>query len=219
MKVFIATIGWTEWPAASAIIAHGLSRGDRIILLTPAKRDERSKAAVEEISNFVSKFVPSVEVSEIQIPIHNPVEAISIIAKLIKKETKRGGKIIVNLSGGMRALVIETMLALTLIQTNNIAVELRTEDKVDIQIPRVWGSLAGLSLKEEQALKVVGERAAPSLGDLAGELKVSIATAHRLLRRLEGLGAMASRKVGRERRIELTQVGRILLAAMAGDDA
>ncbi|MEM3786055.1 MAG: hypothetical protein QXE05_06705, partial [Nitrososphaeria archaeon] len=76
MKTFIATIGWTEWPIASAITKHGLYEGDKIILLSPEKKDERSMAAVNEVKHFVSKFVPFVEVSEVSVPVHSPSDAI-----------------------------------------------------------------------------------------------------------------------------------------------
>ncbi|MEM2930752.1 MAG: hypothetical protein QW797_07845, partial [Thermoproteota archaeon] len=86
MKTFIATIGWTEWPVASAIIKHGLSKGDKIILLSPEKRDDRSRATINEVKHFVAKFVSSAEVSEVSIPIHSPSEAIPLIAKLVSEE-------------------------------------------------------------------------------------------------------------------------------------
>jgi DNA-binding MarR family transcriptional regulator len=41
---------------------------------------------------------------------------------------------------------------------------------------------------------------------------VSVATAHRLLKRFEARGIVSSRKVGKERVTELTEKGRVLLA-------
>jgi CRISPR locus-related DNA-binding protein len=216
VRTFIATIGWTEWPVTSALLKYGLSKGDRIILLFPEKRDERSRAVVNDVRSFVSKFAPGVEVSEVPVAVHDPAVAIAELTRLISRER---GELIVNLSGGMRALVIETMLALTLLRVRDLTVELRTEDKVDIQIPRIWGTFMGLSPKEEGVLKVMGERAPLSLSDLAAALKVSMAKAHRLSEHLERLGAITSKRVGKERRMELTPMGRILLAAMAGDGA
>jgi hypothetical protein len=173
MKTFVATLGWTEWPVASAIIKHGLSEGDRIILFTPEKRDDRSKVAVNEVKNLVSKFAPSVEVSEVPVPVHDPAR-------------------------GMRALVLETILALSLLHVGNLVLELQTEDEVELRLPRIWEVPQELSGHEARAIKALGEKSA-SLSGLAKALRISVATAHRLLKRLEARDAVLSKKVGKER--------------------
>jgi DNA-binding MarR family transcriptional regulator len=110
----------------------------------------------------------------------------------------------------MKVLVIETVLALTLIQVENLIVELKTEDKIDLQIPRVWGVLQELSPEEKQALKIMSKQTSFSLSNLAKALKISTATAHRLSKRLERIGAITSKKIGKERIMELTHMGKIL---------
>ncbi|MBO3754140.1 MAG: CRISPR locus-related DNA-binding protein [Candidatus Brockarchaeota archaeon] len=215
MKTFVATIGWTEWPIASAIIKHGLSKGDRIILLSPEKRDERSRAAVSEVKHFVSRFVPSVEVSEVSVPVHSPSDAIPLLARLFAKE---GGDVglIVNLSGGMRILVLEALIALMLVNVKNLVLELQTEDKVNVQLPILWKPMGDLSPHARKALKILEERGPVSLSNLANILRVSVATAHRLLKNLEENSIVISKKVGKERIVELTLKGRILLSIAGG---
>jgi CRISPR-associated protein Csa3 len=216
MKTFIATIGWTEWPIASAIIKHGLSKGDKIVLLSPEKRDDRSRVAVNEVKNFVSKFASSVEVSEVPVPVHNPAEGIFVLARLIEKEAKEGRDLVVNLSGGMRILVLEMVLALSLLCVENLVLELQTEDKVELRLPRIWEVPQEFSEPEVRTLKILREKAV-SLSNLAKMLKVSVATAHRVVKRLEARDAVSSKKVGKERSIELTEKGRILSALMSED--
>ncbi|MEM0010519.1 MAG: hypothetical protein QXT84_02365, partial [Candidatus Bathyarchaeia archaeon] len=156
MKTFIATIGWTEWPIASAITKHGLYEGDKIILLSPEKKDERSMAAVNEVKHFVSKFVPFVEVSEVSVPVHSPSDAILLLARLFIKESS-SRDLIVNLSGGMRILVLETLIALTLIHIENLVLELQTEDKVDVQLPILWNPTDNLISEARKTLKMLDE--------------------------------------------------------------
>lgn len=215
MKTFIATIGWTEWPITSAIVKHGLSKEDKIVLLSPEKRDERSRVAVNEVKHFVSKFVPFVEVSEVLVPIYSPSDAIPLLARLFAKESK-GVDLIVNLSGGMRVLVLEILLALMLVNVENLVLELQTEDKVDVQLPVLWKPAEELPLEARKALKILGEYGPISLSNLAGNLKLSVATAHRLLKHLEENSIVSSKKVGKERIIELTPKGRILLSIGGG---
>lgn len=214
MKTFIATIGWTEWPIASAIIKHGLSKGDRIFLLSPEKRDDRSRVAVNEVKNFVSKFASSVEVSEVPVPVHTPAEGIVVLARLIEKEAKEGRDLVVNLSGGMRILVLETVLALSLLCVENLVLELQTEDKMELRLPRIWELPQKFTEYEMRVLKILSEKTV-SLSDLAKTLKISVATAHRLLKRLEARGAVSSKKVGKKRIIELMEKGKILSALMS----
>ncbi|MEM3449918.1 MAG: CRISPR-associated CARF protein Csa3 [Nitrososphaerota archaeon] len=216
MKTFIATIGWTEWPIASAIIKHGLSKGDKIILLSPEKRDDRSRATINEVKHFVTKFVSSAEVSEVSVPVHMPTEAIPLIAKLFSEEG-RDRDLIVNLSGGMRILVLETLLALTLMCVENLVLELQTEDKVDVQLPVLWRPVENLSPPARKALKILSERGPVSLSDMASSLRVSVATAHRLLKSLEENNIVSSKKVGKKRIMELTPKGRILLSVTGGN--
>lgn len=213
MKTFVATLGWTEWPVASAIIKHGLSRGDKVVLLSPEKKDDRSRTAINEVKSFVSRFAPYVEVSEISIPVHSPVDAISSIARLVVRES-RGKDLIVNLSGGMRILVLETLLALMLTRVENLVLELQTEDKVDLQLPLLWRPAKDLSPEARSILKVLKERGSISLSNLARALRISLTTAYRLSKHLENIGVITSRKIGKERMMELTTMGKIILATL-----
>ncbi|MEM3958084.1 MAG: CRISPR-associated CARF protein Csa3, partial [Thermoproteota archaeon] len=169
------------------------------------------------VKGFVSKFTQGVEVSDVSVPVHDPVEAVVMLAKIMKDEAEKGRKLIVNLSGGMRILVVEVILALTLLRIKDLELEIRTEDKVDLQLPILWRPVEDLSPPARKALKTLGERKSVSLSDLASSLRVSIATAHRLLKSLEEDSIVSSKKVGKERIVELTPKGRILLSVTGGD--
>ncbi|MDW8034729.1 MAG: CRISPR-associated CARF protein Csa3 [Nitrososphaerota archaeon] len=210
MKTFIATIGWTEWPIASAIIKHGLSKGDMILLLSPEKRDERSREAISEVKGFVSKFAQGVEVTDIPIPVHDPVESVVILAKMMKEEAEKGRKLIVNLSGGMRILVIEVLLALTLLKIDNLDLEIRTEDKVDMSIPRLWKCYPELTREEVMVLETLFKGGEASLSEISRRIRASIATVHRVLKRMEKDGLISSKKSGKEKLVVLTSKGKVL---------
>ncbi|MEM2293806.1 MAG: CRISPR-associated CARF protein Csa3 [Nitrososphaerota archaeon] len=209
MKSFIATIGWTEWPIASAVIKHGLSSGDRVILLCPEKRDERAREALSDVKGFVSKFTQGVEVVDIPVPVHNPVEAVVMLAKMMKNEAEKGRRLIVNLSGGMRILVIEVLLALTLLRVDDLELEIRTEDKVDLSIPRLWRCYHDLTREESMVLEALARGERVSLSEVSKRIKASIATTHRILKRMEGDGLISSKKSGKEKLMELTSKGRV----------
>ncbi|MGC9203257.1 MAG: CRISPR-associated CARF protein Csa3 [Thermoproteota archaeon] len=215
MKTLIVTLGWVECSIVSAILRHGLSRGDKIVLLLPEKKDEKSRKAIEEVRDFVSKYVPTVSVSEIIVPIYNPTEAISTLVKAITEEVKQKRELIVNLSGGMRTLILETLLALTMLKVETLTLELQTEDKVDLQLPKTWEAPHILSSREIRIFKTMGDKGLLSLSHLAKTLKLPIATVHRLVERFENKGFVVSKRVGKERAIELTEKGRIMLALLS----
>ena len=215
MKTLIATLGWVEWSIVSAILRHGLSKGDKILLLLPEKKDEKSRKAIEEVKNFVSKYVPMVSVLEVIVPIYNPTEAISTLVKTIMEEVKEKRELIVNLSGGMRTLILETLLALTMLKVESLTLELQTEDKVDLQLPKTWEAPHILSSREIRIFKVIEEKGLLSLSRLAKALKLPIATVHRIVEQFENKGFIASKRVGKERTIELTEKGRIMLTLLS----
>jgi len=206
MKTFVATIGWTEWPIASAIIKHGLSNGDKIILLCPEKKDERAKEAINEIKDFISKFSSDVEIVDVSVPVYDPVSAVVTIARVIKDEAESDRDLIVNLSGGMRILIIETLLALMLFKIDKLDLEIRTEDKVDLSIPKIWKYYPDLAKEEVKVLKVLAEKEA-SLSEVSKKLGTSNATTYRILKRMEEDDLISSRKSGKERIVRLAPKG------------
>jgi len=210
MRTFIATIGWTEWPIASALLKHGLSRGDRIILFSPEKKDDRSKEAINEVKGFVSRFVLGANVFDVPVPVYDPVRAIAFLAKRISSEEKEGRRLIVNLSGGMRVLVIEVLLALTLLRIHDMVLEVRTEDKVDLNLPKVWRQYPDLTKEELEILEMLANEKEASLGGMARRLGVSVTTMHRILKRMEESDVVASKRVGKKRIAELTLKGMVL---------
>lgn len=209
MKTFIATIGWTEWPIASAVIKHGLSSGDKVVLLCPEKRDERAKEAISDVKNFVSRFTQGVEVADIPVPVHDPGGAVVMLAKMMKNEAEKGRKLIINLSGGMRILVIEVLLALTLLRITDLELEIRTEDKVDLSIPMVWKCYPELTKEEAMVLETLAKDERISLSEVSKRIKASPATTHRILKRMEEDRLVFSKKSGKEKLIELTSKGRV----------
>ncbi|MEM4482119.1 MAG: CRISPR-associated CARF protein Csa3 [Archaeoglobaceae archaeon] len=134
-KTVIATFGWTEASVISSILRHGLSDGDKIILVMPERRDERSEAALRDLKTFITTHLKNIEISELRISIDNPVTSIYKLKRTIEDES---GRCIVNLSGGMRAVVLFTYIATLLADHPDIVVELETEDrKMVIEVPKV----------------------------------------------------------------------------------
>jgi DNA-binding MarR family transcriptional regulator len=107
--------------------------------------------------------------------------------------------------------VIEVLLALTLLEAKDLELEIRTEDKVDLSIPKIWRKQPTPSREEITVLRVLSESRDVSLSDMAKRLRVSPATMHRILRRMEEEEFIVTKKIGREKIAELTLKGEVFL--------
>lgn len=135
-KTIFVTFGWTESPAISSILRHGLSGGDRITLITLERRDERSEAALRDLKAFITNYARDIEISELRVNVDDPVTSIFKLKRALEEE--KGRKCIVNLSGGMRAIVLFTYIASLLTEHPDVTVELETEDKrAVIEVPKL----------------------------------------------------------------------------------
>ncbi|MEM4155913.1 MAG: CRISPR-associated CARF protein Csa3 [Archaeoglobaceae archaeon] len=119
----IATLGFDEKFCYRAILRHGIKEGDEVILIT-AEIVEKVEKAYEWIKRLIqASYSDKVAIQLIQVDVKSPVEAIKKVAELLKGAE---GKVIVNLSGGMRALVAIVLLACLAKPKANIEIE--TED-------------------------------------------------------------------------------------------
>lgn len=123
-NALILTLGFDEKFCYRAILRHGLKEGDKIVLIT-AGLVEKVKKAYEWIKSFAERSY-DIEVRLIQINVRNFTEAISKVTALL--DELRDYNVIVNLSGGMRALVIIVLLALMIKPMRNLKLEIELED-------------------------------------------------------------------------------------------
>jgi len=194
MKVLILTLGFDEKFCYRAILRHGISEGDKIILITAGLVD-KVKKAYEWIKSFVERSY-NVEVRLIEVNVRDFVKAIQTVTNLL--EEFRDYDLIVNLSGGMRALLIIMLFALLLKPIKNVKLEIELEDFSGlIEIPQA------LLLLPEIRSNISGERMeilrliAQGLSDvksLAEKLKRDESTIRRHISALEELGLVTIEK-------------------------
>jgi CRISPR-associated protein Csa3 len=120
----ILTLGFDEKFCYRAILRHGIKEGDKIILLT-AGLVERVKKAYEWIKAFVERSY-DVEVKLVQIDVKDFTKAIQDVIKIL--DEFKDYNLIVNLSGGMRALAVTVLFALMIKPMRNVRLEIELED-------------------------------------------------------------------------------------------
>ncbi|MEM0330943.1 MAG: CRISPR-associated CARF protein Csa3 [Candidatus Bathyarchaeia archaeon] len=120
----IATLGFDEKFCYRAILRHGIKEGDEIILIT-AEKVEKVEKAYEWIKRLIqTSFSEKVNIRLFEVSVESPEEAIKRVVEIIKSVE---GRIVVNLSGGMRALVAIVLIA-CIIADVNARIELEKED-------------------------------------------------------------------------------------------
>ncbi|MEM1941003.1 MAG: CRISPR-associated CARF protein Csa3 [Candidatus Caldarchaeum sp.] len=209
-KTIMVTLGYTEWPVVSSLVKHGLESGDRIVTIVPLKSDARSAAAIQEIRNFLSKFSPGVSLEVLTVDVIKFEQAVATVLKRLFKEKKEGRNVIVNLSGGMRILILETYTALLLSGSAAVS-EIVTEDKQELALPSL-STVSVLSLLKESDLRVLeAAKNSESVVALAKTARLPLATAYRRVVALEKMGLLATVKRDRVRTVSLTALGRVIL--------
>ncbi|MEM4334169.1 MAG: CRISPR-associated CARF protein Csa3, partial [Nitrososphaerota archaeon] len=120
------TMGFDERFAVRAMLRHGVGKDDDVTVLTPMHRsDERGVKAIEALEEFVKRYINGEGVSRYEVDVDDFNKAVPYLANLFRSWMKR--PIIINLSGGMRLLIVETLVA-SIMSNLPITVELETED-------------------------------------------------------------------------------------------
>jgi len=220
-KILVATFGWTEQYVLSSILRHGLERGDVVTLLVPAKEDEKSEIILRDFQSFLSRYGEGVDLEVERVSIESFDAAVSHIAEVLRNALSRGPeKLILNLSGGMRILILATYLAAILTCPRDVLIELETEDRErSYRVPSL--TLRGLiKLREIEKMVLARLLEGPkSTGRLLMELRIPRSTLHKHLKTLRNLGLTEIEKEERMLIAKLTPLGRLILIGLEGGDA
>jgi CRISPR-associated protein Csa3 len=213
--IIAVTFGFDEKFAIRALMRHPPSDRTRVVVLLPEEgQDERVERGLSVLNDFVKRYVNEEGVELMKVPVGDFHGSVLTLARAFRSWAER--PIILNLSGGMRLLVVEALCA-ALISRVPMAVEVESEDGKalaafstdDLSIPEI-------DEVDRQIIKWLasGDK---TLGSLSERLGISKATVWRRLRRLERAGMVKLSK-GRRREIavELTERGRIYCEVLPG---
>ncbi len=180
------TFGFDEKFAFRSLLRRGVGKDDEVAVLIPSGRpDERSEKALNALDDFVKRYVNGEGVKLYEVEIDDFYSAVPRIAGLFRSWAKR--PIILNLSGGMRLLIIETLVA-AIYCGIPIKVEVETEDgKTYNEFETDHLYPVQLEPLDVEILKML-ERAKLPLKIISEGLRVSKPTVWRHVRRLKELG-------------------------------
>jgi len=210
LKVLIVTLGYDEKFIVRALVRHSITENDEIIVLTSKPRDEKVNRALRSLQDLTEKLLkyrPNIRILEVEV--EEWPKAVAEIRNEIKRALDKTQNIIINLSGGMRALIMEALIA-TLQSLRHLS-ELEIENELEnfkgvVRIPIeifLEEPIKGGELELLRAIQELGNRA--TLTNLAMHLRRPKSTVHQRLKRLEERGLITTIMVGRTKRIRLTK--------------
>jgi len=214
MKTYISPLGFETTHVISLIVKHGIEKYDKIILLRPEASDTRADRAIKDVRDVVAKIDRTIVVEVVHVDhldfgamILQFVDLICEAAPPVMPE----GKVIVNLSGGPReVLVALTIASLSLSELiyittsfSDIDFELR-----EIELPHI---ARNLDEKMWQILDDLIKHEPTTLADVATRLGVSGSTISRQSAKLAEMCAVKITPSGKSKLITITLSGRMLL--------
>ena len=206
----ILTLGFDEKFCYRAILRHGIKEGDKIILIT-AGLVEKVKKAYEWIKAFVERSY-DVEVRLIQIDVKDFTKAIREVMHILGEF--KDYNLIVNLSGGMRALAVIMLLALMIKPIRNVKLEIELEDFSGlIEIPqhllRIHEIRQNLTDEKIEILKLIAQ-GLKDVKSLSKALKKDVSTIRRHISSLEELGLVEIEK-RKPLKVKTTELANLIL--------
>ncbi|HID16855.1 TPA: CRISPR locus-related DNA-binding protein [Candidatus Bathyarchaeota archaeon] len=212
LKAFFITLGWTETPGLASITKHGLQEGDEVHFLVPSWEDRGVADALSSLKALIERISPKIPVEEVRVPVDSFEEGAARILAALLKASAGGKKLIVNLSGGMRALIVEALTAAMLSGVEGLVVEVGAEDR-RFSVEATLNAWRGMAIEGAQWRLMKALEGKLALSELAGRAGLPLSTAYRSTMALAKMGLVKAEKEGRKRLVSLTPIGRVLLMA------
>ena len=213
VKTFMICLGWAEAPTLSTVTRHGLAGWDRVLFLTPDWDDRGVVETISSLSGVIRRIDGRISVERFKVPLRSVDEAVVAIARRIRVEASEGRRIILNLSGGMRILVVESLLGAIFSGVRDILVEVQFEDKsMVVEVPNLWGLIPS---PEDPSIKLLKELSSKeklmlNIRKLSQNCNLPLTTTHRWLKKLEKQGLIKLEKTGKEIIPKPTTKGKII---------
>lgn len=217
MTIKVFTFGWSPEFVIRPLVSRGVSKDDTIVLIANKPETDYAKKRAEEAVGEVIKFLKTIKAGRIQyVEIELDDDIIAIcrrIVKVIKDTDRKDEPIEFYLTGGMRVLVLATMLVARLLSLTGrkVIVETSREDRpvsfeIPIQLLNLSPRITSSQLEILRYLKAVGEG---TFEDLAvGRSEVTV---RKHLTKLRGMGLATFSARGRKQIYKLTPLGELLL--------
>ncbi|BAD84637.1 predicted transcription regulator, containing DNA-binding HTH domain [Thermococcus kodakarensis KOD1] len=189
----------------------GLEPGDTLLAIVPEgyRSEQRTTNAINAIKNIASPIIGEEHIMILEVPL-NGEEIVTRISQAIKDNLTDDRLILAVLSGGMRPLIVSTLLALLNIEDVRVIVESDFEN-LSGHISLELGLFLAPS-NRRWAKIICGFLEGKSVRKISEELGVSPATISNELKEMTKYGLVKAEKLdGRAPRYKATNAGRLYL--------
>jgi len=210
LKILILSLGFDERFAIRSILRTGLSSGDKVLIFTAEPIVDKAEKALQIVLEFLKKYFEGVEYEVISIPTKDFERSVSMIGERLMKLKSLGYDVILNLSGGMRSLIIELLVASTLVGLKGV---------VEVELENLEGYLSftidvlriRAPLKEEykSVLNAIIEAGEINLSQLSRKVAMAKSTIHKIVKKMIEEGLVEYEKVGKEYRLKARTIAKL----------
>ncbi|MBC7091872.1 MAG: CRISPR locus-related DNA-binding protein [Nitrososphaeria archaeon] len=202
--IFVITFGFDEKFALRTVARRGLRTGDEVLVILPRPVDERADRAYQHFSEILSRMFQDLKICRFEVDSRNLLDTLVELTKIFRERS--GERFVFSLSGGFRALILEVLVAATMLGIDG-DVEVEFEDSSSIiSFPLKWNRPIFLDDVEKRILLEVRN----GVNTVSGLVKctgLSKATVWRKVKGLENGGFLELKG----RVYELTALGLIAL--------
>ncbi len=192
----------------------GLGRGDKLIAVLPKgyREEQRTVNALKAIESIVGPIVGEENIIHLEVP-SNGDEMVVTIKRSVEDNMTRDRVVLAVLSGGMRPLVVGTLLALMSLKSTRVIVESDFENLSGHISLELGSFLAPYSRR--WAMILCGLMKGKSVRAIAEELGVSPATISNELKKMADYYLVRSERLdGRAPRYQITRAGKTYIKLM-----
>jgi CRISPR locus-related DNA-binding protein len=192
------------------MLRTGLSSGDKVLIFTAEPIVDKAEKALQIVLEFLKKYFEGVEYEVISIPTKDFERSVSMIGERLMKLKSLGYDVILNLSGGMRSLIIELLVASTLVGLKGV---------VEVELENLEGYLSftidvlriRAPLKEEykSVLNAIIEAGEINLSQLSRKVAMAKSTIHKIVKKMIEEGLVEYEKVGKEYRLKARTIAKL----------
>ncbi|MEM2178968.1 MAG: CRISPR-associated CARF protein Csa3 [Candidatus Methanomethylicaceae archaeon] len=202
--IIVTTLGFDEKFALRAISRRGLKPDDEVIVLMPKPTDERVERAFQNFDEILKKAFQNPKISKVYVEVKDFNKALQEIIKAFIE--KRNSKFLINLSGGLKVLILETFISFLLLNPN-ADIEIEFEDFSGlISFPLKICYPLILDKKDLKILNVLKNNPC-DLSRISKETGISKTTVWRRLKKLQERNFI---KID-ERKYSLTEFGHLIV--------
>lgn len=209
MKTLISPLGFDTSQLMSFITKDGISKGDRVIVLRPkeSKDEQRGDNAYNEARDILNKISEDLTLEKRILNTKNFEQTILEISNLIDDIE---GELVVNLSGGVRTLIV----ALTIVSTfkHDKINRLYNLEKIERNMKEIELPYTSFHLtdNERKLFKAISKEGPKTYNELVEELDLSKSTVSRLSNILKDKHLVSVEEKGKQKQVSLSLTGKLL---------